>query len=379
VTGVIGAHRLAALALAALLAGGAGVASAGSSKHAGGFRARVLFRGAELSHPTAHGREQISQPDDITELGGRIFVTFQNGVGPQGQASSTGNLASTIVELSRHGRALRQWDIKGHCDGLTADPAIGRVIATVNEDANSSLFLIDPAKARPAHYRYDRATLPSHGGTDAISIYRGVILISASAPGTSGKPAPQAAYPAVYRVTLRARTHVARVRALFGDEARARLANAGGHGRVKLALTDPDSNEVVPAYAGRFAGDFVLDSQGDKEQIYVAGAGTRRQSLSVLRLSQSINDSAFPSGARGTLYATDGSSGDVYAITGPFPRGSAFVAVTPCDAEDAPSTCPGPGYPANYLGRLDLLSGHVTPAVLRGAAVAPQGLLFATS
>ena len=38
---------------------------------------------------------------------------------------------------------------------------------------------------------------------------------------------------------------------------------------VKLALTDPDSNEVVPWAAPRFGGAFMLTSQGDKEQIYV--------------------------------------------------------------------------------------------------------------
>jgi len=30
------------------------------------------------------------------------------------------------------------------CDGLTADPVLRRLIATVNEDANSSLDTIDP-------------------------------------------------------------------------------------------------------------------------------------------------------------------------------------------------------------------------------------------
>ena len=40
----------------------------------------------------------------------------------------------------------------------------------------------------------------------------------------------------------------------------------------RLALTDPDSNEDVPAFATRFAGDFMLTSQGDKQQIFVHDA-----------------------------------------------------------------------------------------------------------
>jgi hypothetical protein len=61
--------------------------------------------------------------------------------------------------------------VAGHCDGLTADPSIGQVIATVNEDANSSLFTIAVGSGRVMHYAYNKP-LPHNGGTDAISVYR---------------------------------------------------------------------------------------------------------------------------------------------------------------------------------------------------------------
>jgi hypothetical protein len=35
---------------------------------------------------------------------------------------------------------------------------------------------------------------------------------------------------------------------------------------VRLGLTESDANEVVPPDAFRFAGDFMLTSQGDKER-----------------------------------------------------------------------------------------------------------------
>ena len=73
-----------------------------------------------------------------------MFTGFQNGVGPQGQAAPDGNRDSTVVEFAPNGHAVRQWDIRGKCDGLTADPLTGQVIATVNEDANSSVYTIDP-------------------------------------------------------------------------------------------------------------------------------------------------------------------------------------------------------------------------------------------
>ena len=214
--------------------------------------------------------ERLTGPDDLTSLGRDLFTAFQNGVGPQGQAAPDGNQYSTIVQLHPDGRALRQWDILGKCDGLTADPATRRIIATVNEDAHSSVYTIAPlapAGAQVQHFGYNVA-LPSKGGTDAISIHHGQLLISAQAPGTTGAAAPRPGYPAVYRVRFDPAIDVAVVQPLFSDGARATLANVGSHGRrARLALTDPDSGAVVPARALRFAGDVELTSQGDRQQI----------------------------------------------------------------------------------------------------------------
>jgi hypothetical protein len=211
------------------------------------FTNQVFFNGATLSHPIPGGSEPLAQPDDIAFGDGHIFVAFQNGVGPQGQASPSGNLDSTVVELDLGGNAVHQWDVIGKVDGVTADPYTGLVVATVNEDANSSLYTIDPQSGAIVHYGYNEP-LPSDGGTDAISFYEGMMLISASAPGTTGLAAPQPTYPAVFEVTLESATQVASVAPLFYDESSATLANFGpGFGSsVTLGLTDPDSNEDVP-------------------------------------------------------------------------------------------------------------------------------------
>lgn len=341
------------------------------------FTSRVFATGNHILHATDKGKVAVSEPDDITYLNGRIYVGFQNGVGPQGQAGATGNVDSTVVAFSTAGKELAQWDVHGHCDGLTADPLIDRVITTVNEDANSSIYLIDPAGAA-VHYSYN-VLLPSHGGTDAIEIYRGMVLISASAPGTTGKPAPQPNYPAVYRATFDSATRIATMRALFFDESEATVANTNSPGyghRVRLALTDPDSNEDVPIFARRFAGDFMLTSQGDEEQIFVSGAGTRHQRLSVLKLTGSVDDSAWPSDATGAIYTTDNSDNTVYRIAGPFQRGEVFAADTPCDENSAPSTCPAPGYPPNHLVMSNPDTGVLTRVVLHGPKPAAQGMLF---
>ena len=368
----------ATLAAAVLIASG-GAAHASSRATAAGvkrFTNHVFASASGIMHPTANGEESISGPDDITSFGDHIFVGFQNGVGPQGEPSTTGNTDSTVVEFNLKGHRVAQWDVVGKCDGLTADPLDGRLIATVNEDAHSSVYLINPVVgSTPVHYRYNKP-LPSDGGTDAISIYQKMILVSASAPGTTGAAAPSAKYPAVYRVLFNTKTHVAKITALFSDEAEAVIANATTeYGKpVHLALTDPDSNAVVPAYADRFAGAFELTSQADKEQIFLYGG--KHRALAVLKLSGSVDDTAWAADASGAIYTTDSSTNTVDKVTGPFKTGEAFVAGTPCDAGNAPSTCPAPGFSANYLGKLNLMTGAIARVAVKGPALEPKGMLF---
>ena len=139
---------------------------------------------------------------------------------------------------------------------------------------------------------------------------------------------------------------------------------------------NPDSNEVVPHHGPRFAGDFMLTSQGDKEQIFVSHAGTSHQALSVLKLSDSVDDTAWPSDSSGAIYTTDNSNNTVNKITGPFKRGSVYVADTPCDANDAPASCPAPGFPPNYLGEIDPWTGTISATApsrrRRGCSSCPE-------
>ena len=379
---------LASLALAgpafATPASGSGHHQAG---HPSPFRARVVINGAKLSHPyVTQGErktEPLTSPDDMTVLGRHIFTAFQNGVGPQGQPSEDGNDDSTVVEFTPGGHVVHQWDLHGKCDGITADTQRGILIATIDEDANSSIYTIRPGAPKGAqlvHYHYNRNPLPHNGGTDAISIYHGLILVSASAPGTvaGSEPAPQPTYPAVYELTFHPATRLAVVKPLFYDEAAARVANAGkSEGTVvKLALTDPDSNEIVPASGPRFAGDFMLTSQGDKEQIFVLRKGRLGSHLAVLRLSQSVDDTAWARSSHGKLYVANTGGGTIDVVTGPFRPGTVLVAVTPCDADNAPATCPAKGFPPNYLGQLNPWTGHIKRVPVRGPAFGPQGMVF---
>ncbi len=373
-------------AVASALSGASAGAPAHDAHHFARFRVRIILNGAKLRHTfvpvgSAKARsEPLADPDDITVLGHHLFTGFQNGVGPQGQPSTDGNTFSTVVEYTPSGHVVHKWDIKGKCDGITADTAAHLLIATVNEDAHSSIYTITPGALpgeQVVHYRYNKP-LPHFGGTDAISIYHGLVLVSASAPGTTGKAAPQPTYPAVYVVRFHRATRIATVRALFFDEAAAVVANYGKHfgAPVNLALTDPDSNEIVPFDAPRFAGDFMLTSQGDEEQIFVLDHRPLGRYLAVLKLSHSVDDTAWARSRAGKLYGDNTSQDEVEVVTGPFRIGSIWAAVTPCDENSAPATCPAPGYPQNYLGTLNPRTGLLTRVLLSGPSFRPQGMVF---
>ena len=347
-------------------------ASATASNSALSVKQIVL--GTTLKHsyqPNGKGAmatESLSQPDDIVTLGGNLYAGFQNGVGSQGEASTSGNLDSTLVEFTPSGSVVKQWDVTGKIDGMGADAATRQVFATVNEDSKSSLYTVSGGAV--THYTY-ASPLPHLGGTDAVAVDNGKILISASAPGTSGK-APASA-PAVFALTLNAGAKTATVAPFFADNSTATGVNGSSNGKkVTLALTDPDSNGVVPSTSPQFGGDFVLNSQGDEELIFSGASG---QNLQVLKISNSVDDIAWATSATGTLYTSDATSNTIDAITGTFTPGTAYTAVTPCNANSAPSTCPAPGYPANSLGTIDLTTGKVGTVATAGL-VMPKGLIF---
>lgn len=360
------------LALSAVQFGAASPASARANTPdhgptADGYQVTRIFV------PTGMTTDQgypLTKPDDIVRSGDRLFVAFQNGVGADGSKAPNGNPKSTVVELTPDGKLLNHWDLIGKIDGLGVDPALQAVVATVNEDGGSSLYTIHSGGEDSiiTHYCYDKRPLPHGGGTDSIAFYDGKLIISASAPS-----ATPARAPAVYIATLTpdqpascpgtgTATGTAVLTNGFSDAAAATPANQGAPSR--LSLTDPDSSTVVPESALRFGGTFMLDSQGDRQQIYTTDPAAGSD-LRVLQLSQPVNDTAFVTSAEGALYATDPSTNSVDRIDGPLQVGQVVVAVTP-------DTAP------NHLGQLNLGTGEVTALTL-SAPLHPAGLVFAAS
>ena len=148
---------------------------------------------------------------------------------------------------------------------------------------------------------------------------------------------------------------------MFGDNASAIAANGANAGQgVTLALTDPDSNTVVPVAAPRFQGDFLLDGQGDMQLVFAPDHANRP--LQVLTVNTPVDDTVFATGQKRTLWVSDPTANVLYRVTGAFKAGQAVSAVTPDVGR-------------SYLATLSLNDGSLTP-IPQLAAISPKGLLF---
>ncbi|HEY8717419.1 hypothetical protein [Pengzhenrongella sp.] len=317
-----------------------------------GFTATTLVSG--------HGA--TTGPDDITQLGDRIYVGYQNGVGSKGEPAPGGGRTSTVVAYTTGGTETGRWTLTGKVDGMTADPTTHTVLATVNEDANSSLYSIDPAtgQGKVTHYQFSPNPLPHGGGTDSISVRNGQVFVVASAPAAKAGTKTYTA-PALYTVTLAGTT--ASTTPALQDNARATDAVTGKS--VTLNLSDPDSSESVPASDPRFGGDLLLDGQGDQQLVFVSQPGAKPKAT-VLNIKTQVDDSAFATGPGQTLYVVDSAKNSVIAIRGDFKAGDAFASI-PKDSTKQPAT----------LGRVNLSTGQIT-AFATGLG-SPKGLLFASN
>ncbi|MDQ6838715.1 MAG: hypothetical protein M3137_10370 [Actinomycetota bacterium] len=321
-------------------------------------------------HPVAfaHGAAAQSLTDDVTVLGNDVFVTYQNGVGPDGSASTSGVTQSSVVEYGPAGNTVRTWQITGRVDGLTADPAHNRIFATSNEDNNSSLYVIIPTRSKPLHYTYSPnpaeqapGEASPNGGTDSVSIGTdGSVYVAHSNPDPG---VPSAA--AVFRVTLSGTTATLTPLFRVNDPARDVVTNKP----VTLGLTDPDSNRFVPVGAPVLPRTLLQVSQGDGQLIIVNHPRAVNQSLSRLMLSNAENttqptiDDVIEVTGPGTLYVADQKAGTVQAIdTAGFAPGSLVVA-QPADTGNA-----------GQLGILDAKTGKITH--FPNTFTSPKGLAF---
>jgi hypothetical protein len=343
-----------------------GAAAAGTGSHALGSPA-VLPGTTLVSAPPTWAKG----PDDLGQLAvhgldsGRalIWTAFQNGINPNGTPGTPfGPTQSTVAGYDPlNGHLVRTINVSGKVDAFAADRVSGKLIATVNEDANSALNVIDPGTGSVTTYMYRPSPeVSGNGGTDSVSVVDGRILIAHSNPN-------DATQATEYKVVLHPFTLIAQLTPVFFDNSWATSALTGLP--VQLALTDPDTNFILPRVGERFGGDLATVNQADGKIVFAAQFRGTAQ-LEVLNLTDNVTGNVPPidglavaTCARGTLYVVDAAAGTIQALdTAGWAKGTVFVA--------EPSDNANP-----LIGVLNLHTGVITS--LGNHFVSPKGLLFA--
>ncbi|MDB5482653.1 MAG: hypothetical protein JWO83_3706 [Caulobacteraceae bacterium] len=247
-----------------------------------------------------------SAPDSIATVGADVFVGYGNGGNPDGSGGAT----STIAEYTNKGAFVGSITVTGHNDGLRYDAATGQLWAIQNEDGNPNLVLIN-AKTLSPSAPLSFSSTPHGGGYDDVAFGQNGTYISASNPQSNPNTAP-----AIVSATVAGGT--VNVAGVLSGAATATVINGGG--TTTLNLQDPDS--MVFSRTGAL----VLDSQADKQLVFVNGIGTVSQAVSVLNLPSTVDDTIFGGAGQQRLLFTDRGSGLVYALTGAFSFNQAISA-----------------------------------------------------
>lgn len=342
------------------------------SANKGGSGPSILPSTTLVSAPPAGA----NGPDDITLLANRganednnnnnkalIWTAYQNGIMPNGTAGKPGGpTQSTVAGYDPStGSLVKSIRVTGKVDGLTADPKIGKLIATVNEDTNSAFKLIDPSTGSVTTFTYKpNPSVGGNGGTDSIAVRGdGKIYVVHSNPNDTSQATE-------YRVTLNETNHIANLTPVFYNNSTATDAITGA--KVHLNLTDPDTNYIMPHHASkRFAGELVTISQADGQLVFASLPNAHR--LTVLNVTDNkpgnvppLDGIAVATSDHGTLYVVDNKAGKIQALdTTGWPKGTVFVG-EPNDNKNP------------LVGTLDLSTGKITP--LDNKFQSPKGLLF---
>ena len=312
----------------------------------------------------------LSGPDDLTWLsvpgieGGQplLWTEYQNGIQPNGEPSSKGATTSNLVAYDPYtGTVIRNIAVKGHVDGLSADPALGKLLVTSNEDANSTFNVVDPLTSTVTTFQYSPDPIKSgNGGTDSVAVLNGHIYVAHSNPN-------DVTVPAMYEVNLDYTSLTAYILPVFYCNSTATNSFTGA--LTHLGLTDPDTNLVLPNATPRFGGQIAQVSQGDGQIIFVSISAPYAPYLTVMNVTDNkhgivppIDGMAVATSNSGTLFVVDSKAGTIQALnTTGFAAGTMFI--------DEPSDNGNP-----LVGTLNLTTGVITP--FNNQFQSPKGMLF---
>jgi hypothetical protein len=287
-------------------------------------------------------------PDSISVAGSDVFIGWQNTTAKDGTDTKT----STITQYTTAGKLVHSWSVTGHNDGLRFDPSTHLLWVMCDEDGNPRLYTIDPANGAASSVK--QYTLPASawgGGFDDIQFVNGMAVIDASNPTLNA--AGKNIYPALFKVTLSGSKAVL-TKVLMANAKASTISTPSS--TVTLNLTDPDSMMIDPD------GNLVLDSQGDSEMLWISGVGTAQQQVKVLSVGTQVDDTVFPSSAKGCLLVADNSSG-VYSIcSSVWVPGAAYT------------SAPNDSTVIGFVGTLNLSSGAIQPVIV--GFTNPHGMAF---
>jgi len=292
-----------------------------------------------------------SAPDSLTLSGGSLWVVWGNGASSTAFPGTDGS--STIVEYSTLGAIENTFTLGGHVDGLKLDPATGDIWALQNEDANSTVTLIDPATRQVSQmlqwgsgYVYGDSS--SRGFDDVVFDGR-TVFVSQTSPNPGDAVVSEVLNGNSPFGTLETQAILR-----FGDTGTNLVT---GQTNQPLPVSDPDSLKLLPT------GDLILTSEADKAFTFIRDPGMPNQSDSFINLPSTVgtpDDAVMVTASAGTFYVSAQSLNEVIK-----------VAVTGLDTHDLYASI------GNDLDQINLRTGAVT--VLADNLNGAHGLLFVAS
>jgi hypothetical protein len=243
-------------------------------------------------------------PDSITVGNGSVWVEYGNGANSTGAGGS-----STIVQYDQaNGSIQAQYSIAGSVDGLKIDPTTGLVWALQNQDANSTLSIINPT-TRTVSSPFSYASPPyvygasSARGFDDVAFVGGEVFLSYTNPVNPTDP---------ILVSLD-QGHNPSGALTFTPVLTAQQTGT---------LPDTDSLKSTPG------GGLVLTAEGDgpgsgRTGLFtlISNPGTPGQTIRNVVVNnssdnvQGMDDVIIPGVTSGTLYLADTPANLVYAVT----------------------------------------------------------------
>jgi len=261
--------------------------------------------------------------------------------------------SSTVVEYDAIGKIVQTYTLPGSIDGLKYNPTTGQVWALENQDANSSLFIIDPATQQvstpltyDSGYTYGDA---STRGYDDVAFNGGKVYLSYTNPASTGGSVIQLLDNGNNPVGTLQTTSILRL----GDTG---TNLATGQVNQPLPVSDPDSLKMLSD------GSLILTSDKDASYTIVTNPGTTQQSASFITLpvgSSGLDDAIIPTAASGTFLIANQNANDVLKVE-----------VTGLNVNDLYASVGS----ENAVVQIDTKTGATTPIIT--GLNSPHGLTF---